>query len=149
MAKIPLVCPFQFFVSFCTPLPAHPDPPLDNTTSTYLWTAVEASVGLMCACFPIIGPMFNRLHEKLWSRSSNYLSYSSSNKNSRSRPWQRVNGASNAPEFDTLPLHNIPAHQEHFDAEPKRHGVTPGSRQIANFEPGKNDAGMTAVGPRH
>ncbi|PVH93775.1 hypothetical protein DM02DRAFT_695121 [Periconia macrospinosa] len=33
----------------------------------YLWTIIEASVGLMCACFPIVGPLFKILRSKVSS----------------------------------------------------------------------------------
>jgi hypothetical protein len=32
--------------------------------NTYMWTLVEASVGLLCACFPIIGPLFKVLRTR-------------------------------------------------------------------------------------
>ena len=121
MAQILLVC----FISFhYTLLSTYLVSRLVNTTPTYLWTAVEASVGLMCACFPVIGPMFSLVHEKLRSRTSSHRSYSRGSKNSNSRPWQLVNNAKDASEHDTLPLHNLPAHQPSFDAMSKHGDVT-------------------------
>ncbi len=54
-----------------------------NTASTYLWTAIEASVGLMCACFPIIGPMFSLAVDKFRSgntATTGYVGFGSSKK---------------------------------------------------------------------
>lgn len=47
---------------------------LVHAANTYLWTLVEASVGLMCACFPIIGPLFKTLRTKAMSKGSSGVS---------------------------------------------------------------------------
>ena len=47
---------------------------LDDITWTFVdvatWTAIEQSVGIICACLPTMGPLFGRLHSNLKYRSS-------------------------------------------------------------------------------
>lgn len=49
------------------------------TADIYMWTAVEAGVGLICACMPIMGPLFGIAGRKMTQAAS------SSYHNSRSR----------------------------------------------------------------
>lgn len=57
-----------------------------------MWTIIEASVGLMCACFPIIGPIFKTLRDNPRSKNSSY--HYIKNRNSP-RLWQRVSRSGN------------------------------------------------------
>lgn len=45
------------FVSTLT-LVSHDTDTTWNAVGVYLWTSIEAAIGLMCACFPVIGPLF-------------------------------------------------------------------------------------------
>ena len=38
-----------------------------DTVNIYLWTAVEAAVGLVCSCFPVVSPLFTFIKEKIRS----------------------------------------------------------------------------------
>ncbi|KFH47793.1 hypothetical protein ACRE_012880 [Hapsidospora chrysogenum ATCC 11550] len=49
------------------------------TADIYMWTAVEAGVGLICACMPIMGPLFGIAGRRMTQAAS------SSYRNSRSR----------------------------------------------------------------
>jgi hypothetical protein len=53
------------------------------TADIYMWTAVEAGVGLICACMPIMGPLFGIAGRKMTQAAS------SSYRNSRSRGGDR------------------------------------------------------------
>lgn len=75
---------------------------------------MEAAVGLMCACFPIIGPLFSLTLEKLRSssRGSHYLNYIGSIKNSHGSSWRSVGGANEDVDADNMPLKKVLAQQE-------------------------------------
>ncbi|KAI0867335.1 hypothetical protein GGS24DRAFT_515889 [Hypoxylon argillaceum] len=49
------------------------------TADIYLWTVIEAGVGLVCSCLPVIGPIFGLIKDK----ASSYLSNRSSRKTFR------------------------------------------------------------------
>ncbi|KAL8912158.1 MAG: hypothetical protein Q9171_002792 [Xanthocarpia ochracea] len=85
-----------------------------STAPTFIWTAIEAAVGLMCACFPIIGPIFSLTLEKLRSssKSSRYLGYLGSSKNSHGSSWRRVGGANEGVDADIMPSKKVLAQQQ-------------------------------------
>jgi hypothetical protein len=46
------------------------------TADIYIWTAVEAGVGLICACLPVIGPLFGIARKLIVTYMSDYSSRS-------------------------------------------------------------------------
>jgi len=66
------------------------------TAEIYMWTAIEAGVGLICACLPIIGPLIGLLRERITSymshRSSRKAVHSSTGDTSGSRSLSRSAG---------------------------------------------------------
>ncbi|KAG9242950.1 hypothetical protein BJ878DRAFT_444496 [Calycina marina] len=91
--------------------------PTWDLVDVYLWTAVEGAVGLLCACFPVFGPLLSLWKNKMQSiyasrtsqtKSSGYMiSRSKESAVSSGRPWRKVSASqdSTGASIDMEPLH--------------------------------------------
>lgn len=87
-----------------------------TTAEPLIWTAIEAGVGLVCACFPVMAPLFGQIFREhvgtAKSGGSNKKSHSSKGSKSSSF-FRRFTGGHSHDSYvnkdgdDKIPLHNI------------------------------------------